>query len=272
MARFFSLLMLVIGVAPILAPVVGAQLLEVTSWRGLFVVLAAYGAVLFVVTAAVLPETLPAERRRPLGLGHTLRTYGRLLADRSFAGYTLGSGLAFAAMFAYIAGSPFVLQDVYGLSPQAYAGVFALNALGLVVASQINGRLVGRISPRRLMDAGLALGAGAGVALLGVVWAGGIGLAGVLPALFVSVSSVGVITPNSVALALSGHADDAGSASALLGVTQFLLGALVAPLVGLWGTDTALPMAAAIAVLGVGAAVTLLVLARPGAEPAPQGR
>jgi DHA1 family bicyclomycin/chloramphenicol resistance-like MFS transporter len=266
-ARVFSLLMLVLGVAPIVAPVIGAQLLEVTSWRGLFVVLAGYGALLLAVTVVLLPETLPAERRRPLGLGHTLSTFRRLLAERAFVGYCLGSGLAFAAMFAYIAGSPFVLQEIYGLSPQVYGAVFAVNALGIVVASQVSGRLVGRVSPRRLMDAGLALAAGGGLALLGVVWAGGIGLAGVLPALFVSVSSVGLVTPNSVALALSGHPDDAGSASALLGVTQFLLGALIAPLVGLWGTDTALPMSAVIAALGVGAALTVLVLARPERAP-----
>lgn len=262
-ARFFSMLMLVIGVAPILAPVIGAQLLDVMAWQGLFLILAGYGAALFVAAAYRLPETLPPERRRDLGLGHTLRTLERLGTDRSFVGYSLSAGLAFAAMFAYISGSPFVLQDIYGLSPQLYGAVFALNALGIVAASQLSARLVGRIPPRRLLEAGLALAAAGGLTLLAVVWAGGVGLPGVLPSLFVTVASVGLVMPNSVALALSEHPDDAGSASGLLGVMQFLLGALVAPLVGLWGSGTALPMAAVIATLGVAAPLVLLALARP---------
>ena len=260
-ARFFSLLMLVNGLAPILAPVVGGQLLRVTSWRGVFVVLAAIGVGLFLATAAGLRETLPAGSRHGGGLGATLVTFRRLLADRSFVGYALSGGLAFAAMFAYISGSPFVLQGIYGVSPQLFSIMFGLNALGLMVAGQINGRLVGMVSPRRLLGAGVTASAVGSVSLLVVVVAG-LGLTGVLPALFVVVASLGFVLPNATALALSGHPQTAGSASALLGVLQFTVGAIAAPLVGLGGAHTALPMALVIAALGLSALAAFWFLAK----------
>jgi MFS transporter, DHA1 family, multidrug resistance protein len=139
-ARFFSLLMLVNGAAPILAPVLGGQVLTVTSWRGVFVVLAVIGVLLLAGTATGVPETLAAERRHAGGVAGTLRTFGRLLADRGFLGHALACGLCFGAMFAYIAGSPFVLQDIYGASPQLFSVMFAVNALGIVAATSSTGR------------------------------------------------------------------------------------------------------------------------------------
>jgi MFS transporter, DHA1 family, multidrug resistance protein len=140
MARFFAVLMLVNGLGPILAPIAGAQLLAVTSWRGIFLVLAAFGLVLLVLVAAGLRETLPPERRRSGGLVATWRVFRGLAADRDFAGYVLACGFAMAAMFAYIAGSPFVLQDIYGASPQLFSVMFAVNALGIVAATSSTGR------------------------------------------------------------------------------------------------------------------------------------
>jgi Bcr/CflA subfamily drug resistance transporter len=140
-ARYFSMLMLVAGSAPILAPVIGGQVLRVTSWRGVFVVLGLFGAALLVASALGLRETLPADRRRSGELRDTLRTFGGLLTDRVFLGYALASGFAFAALFSYISGSPFVLQQLFGLSPQQFSAVFAMNAVGIVVSGQVNGRL-----------------------------------------------------------------------------------------------------------------------------------
>ncbi len=248
-ARYFSLLMLVNGLAPILAPVIGGQLLRVTSWRGVFVVLAAIGALLLLATASGLDETLASADRHTGGLPATLSTFRRLLADRFFVGYALSSGLSFAAMFAYIAGSPFVLQDIYGLSPQLFSLVFGVNALGIMAASQINGRLVDRVPLPRLLAVGLAMTALGGIAVLAAVL-GHVGLIGVTPALCVVVSSQGIVLPNATSLALSGHPRTAGSASALLGVLQYVIGAAAAPLVGVGGTATALPMAVVIAALG----------------------
>src|SRR6266567_2850538 len=210
-ARFFSLLMLVNGLAPILAPIFGGLLLRFTSWRGVFIVLAIIGTLLLLAAATGLSETLPTERRQSGGVLATITTFRQLLANRPFMGYALSCGLAFAAMFAYIAGSPFVLQEIYGLSPQLFSVIFGTNALGLVTASQINGRLVGRVPPVRLLVAGLIATATGGVALLSVVTIGGIGLVGILPSLFVVVSSLGFVMPNATALALSDHPRIAGS-------------------------------------------------------------
>ncbi|MBX6341892.1 MAG: multidrug effflux MFS transporter, partial [Thermomicrobiaceae bacterium] len=221
-AKFFSLLMLVNGLAPILAPVVGGQLLRVTAWRGIFLVLAVVGVALALAAAAGLPEPLPPPRRQTGGLRATRSAFARLLADRAFIGYALSGALGFAAMFAYISGSPFALQDIYGLSPQAFSLAFGTNALGLALAGQVNGRLVGRVSPGRLLTVGLAASAAGGLALLAVVGFGVLGLAGVLPCLFVVVASLGFVYPNATALALSGHPRAAGSASALVGVIQYV--------------------------------------------------
>src|SRR3989442_482960 len=146
-ARFYALLMLVNGLAPILAPVFGSQLLRVGSWRVVFVTLSVIGTALLAVAAIGLRETLPPNRRTAGGLGDTLRTFRMLLADRVFLGCALTSGCAIAAMFAYIAGSPFVLEDIYGVSPQLFSLVFATNALGIIAAGQLSARLVGRIPP-----------------------------------------------------------------------------------------------------------------------------
>jgi DHA1 family bicyclomycin/chloramphenicol resistance-like MFS transporter len=250
-ARLFSILMLVTGLVPILAPIVGGQLLEVTSWRGLFVILAAVDALILVGTIFWLPETLPAERRR--AGGEAVTAFGELVRDRLFLAYAIVLALGFAQMFSYIAGSSFVLQDLYGLSAQEYGAIFGLNALGIVAASQLNGALVRRVGAERMLAAGMVTGTAAGVTLLVIVLAGGAGLAGILPCLFVSVSSVGITLPNATALALTDYPHAAGSASAVLGTFQFAVGGLAAPLVGAAGQDTAVPMAAMIAAFGIAA-------------------
>ena len=264
-ARFFSLLMLVNGLAPILAPIIGGQVLRFTSWRGVFVVLALIGAGLLVASATGLGETLPPERRQGGGAGATLARFRLLLADRAFLGPAASAGLAIAAMFAYIAGSPFVLQEIHGLSPRQFSVAFGANALGLVIAGQVNGRLVGRVSLTRLLAGGLAVGAIGGAALLVVVAAGG-GLVGILPSLFVVVASLGFVLPNAAALALSAHPRAAGSASALLGLLQYAIGAVAAPLVGSGGERTALPMAVVIAALSAASLGAFALLHRGAAS------
>lgn len=257
-ARVYAALMLVLGVAPIVAPIAGAQLLKVTSWRGVFVVLALMGGLLLASTIRWLPESLPAEQRHTGRWRTSMVVFGRLLTDRQFTGYALAGGLGFAAMFAYISGSSFVLQDIYGLSPQAFSGVFAMNACGLIALSQISARIVHRTGPRPLLLLGLVQSAVGGVGIVASVLTG-VGLAGVLPSLFVVVSAVGFTSPNATALALAEHGRTAGAASALVGVVQYVLGACAAPLVGLAGSHTAVPMAVTIAVAGAaGLAATAL--------------
>ena len=249
-ARFFSLTMIVNGLAPILAPVIGGQVLRLTSWRGVFVVLTVVGLLLVLSALLGLPETLPSGRRRSGGLRATLHTYRRLLADPALMRYSLASGLAMAAMFAYIAGSPFVIENLYGVSPQRFSLIFGTNAFGIVVLSQIGARLVGRAGAGRLLAAGLGVSLLGSLLLLASVTLGA-GLAGILPAFFLIVASIGLIGPNATALALADHPQTAGSASALIGVMQYIFGAVVAPLVGLGGMATAMPLAVVIVSLSV---------------------
>lgn len=258
-ARMYALLMLVNGLAPIVAPLLGGQLLGVTDWRGIFWLLALIGVGLLLVGWRLLPETLPRERRHGGGLAATTALFGTLLRDRAFVAVTLASGLSSAMMFCYIAGSPFVVQEIYGLSPQLYSVAFAANALGIVLLAQIGARLVGRHGPRALMRSGLLIGfAGALLLLLAVVLDAGLAL--VLAAFFTFVASIGLTTPNAAALALADHPRAAGSASGLLGLAQFAIGGAAAPLVGIAGSDTALPLALVVCTLG---AASLVAFAWP---------
>jgi len=246
MARFFSTLMLIGGVAPVVAPLIGGQILRVTDWRGVFVVLTVIGALLAALVWARLPETLPVEVRHVGGVGEALRSMRTLLADLPFAGYMLTGGFAFAALFAYISASPFVVQEIYGASPQTFSLLFGVNSVGLVAVGQINGKLlVGRVSLESVLGAGLAIVTAAAAALLlmslGVF--GEVGLAPVAAALFVLMSAMGLTLPNAQSLALLRTKHAAGSASALLGTSSFLIGAIASPLVGIAGEGTAVPMA-----------------------------
>src|SRR3954454_10453094 len=173
--RLFSSLMLVTGLAPILAPLAGGAILGLASWRGIFVVLTGLSALIAVLVAVGLQETLPPERRSDQGLRATLGVMRSLLGDRWFVGHGLAGGLGFGALFAYISGSSFVLQGIYGASPQLYSVLFAVNGLGLIAGSQLNARLVDRYGPATLLRFGLLTIAGAASALLAVVVAGGLG-------------------------------------------------------------------------------------------------
>jgi DHA1 family bicyclomycin/chloramphenicol resistance-like MFS transporter len=266
-ARTFALLMLVNGLAPILAPLVGGELLHVTDWRGIFVVLAVIGAVLLLAAWTMLAETLAPDARHGGGLASTVRVFGRLVGDREYMGYALALGLAFGAMAAYIGGSPFVLQDIYGASPQVFSLLFALNAAGIVVASQLGRAVVDRYGPRTLLDVGVSMSAVGGVGALASVLLD-TGLPTLLPSFFLLVSCIGLVFPNATALALADHPRTAGSASAGLGLSQFAIGAVAAPLAGVGGAETALPLGIVAAVLSVGSLVSLFVLSGRARRPA----
>jgi DHA1 family bicyclomycin/chloramphenicol resistance-like MFS transporter len=252
---------LVSGLAPILAPLVGGQLLHVTDWRGVFVFLAGIGAVLLFAAWWMLPDTLAPQLRHTGGLSATVHVFGQLVRDRAFMGYTLAMGAAFGAMASYISGSPFVLEDIHGVSPQLFSLLFALNAAGIVAASRVSHAIVGRYGPARLLGLGVGICAAGGLGVLASVVLD-LGLAGLLPSFFVMVGSLGIVLPNSTALALADHPRTAGSASALLGVAQFACGAIAAPLAGVGGSDTALPLAIVSATLSLAAVAFLVVLTR----------
>ncbi|MEU5773089.1 multidrug effflux MFS transporter [Streptomyces venezuelae] len=266
MARFFSTLMLISGVAPVAAPLIGGQVLRFTDWRGIFFVLTVVGTALTLLVWRRLPETLAPEKRHSGGTVEALRTMKSLLADRVFAGYMIAGGFAFAALFAYISASPFVIQEIYGASPQTFSLLFGVNSVGLIAAGQINGKiLVGRTSLNKVLAVGFAMITVAAVALLlmttGVF--GDVGLVPVAAGLFVLMSSMGLTLPNTQSLALNRTPHAAGSASALLGTSSFLVGAVASPLVGIAGEDTAVPMAVVQLACAVAAIACFVGLCRP---------
>jgi MFS transporter, DHA1 family, multidrug resistance protein len=261
-ARVFSWLILVMGLAPITAPLIGGQLLAVSGWRAIFWLLAGFGLVCLALVLFFLPETLPAERRVRAGLGEVFRVYGGLLADRHFLGFALAGGLVSAAMFAYIAGSPFVVIELYGVSPQQYGWIFGTNALGLIAASQLNRRLLASYEGTTILRGALTLAAGASVVLVLVAATGFGGLGGLLAPLFVCIASGGLVGPNATAAALAPHGRIAGSASALLGALQFAVGAASGALVGLLHNGSALPMAGVVALCCIAALASYLLLIR----------
>ncbi|MFI5871280.1 multidrug effflux MFS transporter [Streptomyces sp. NPDC051445] len=274
MARFFSTLMLISGVAPVVAPLIGAQILRGTDWRGVFLLLTGVGLLLAVVVWTRLPETLPAAERHGGGVGEALRAMRRLLGDLPFTGYMLTGGFAFAALFAYISASPFVVQEIYGASPQTFGLLFGANSIGLVLVGQVNGRLlVGRVRLDRVLAAGLVTVALASTALLlmttGVF--GEAGLAPVAAALFVLMSAMGVVLPNAQTLALTRVRHSAGSASALLGTSSFLIGAIASPLVGIAGEHTAVPMAVVQLAAALVASACFMGMCRPWTKAGPEG-
>ncbi|HEX9125507.1 MAG TPA: Bcr/CflA family multidrug efflux MFS transporter [Methylomirabilota bacterium] len=252
-ARVFSLLMLVMGLFPILAPLVGGQILVRFGWRAIFWALAAYALVCLATVLLILRESLPAERRSRGGVGEVLRVYARLLRDRGFMRYNLSNALGISGMFAYIFGSPFVFMQIFGVRPEHYGWLFGLNALGLIVASQLNHVLLRRVEGTGILSRALVVTAGAGVTLLAAASTGAGGLPGLLLPLFVYVSSLGFVLPNVVAAALAPQGRNAGSASALLGTVQFGAGAIIGTLLGALGNGTAVPMASLIAACGLSA-------------------
>ncbi|MEH7500710.1 multidrug effflux MFS transporter [Neobacillus drentensis] len=259
LTKFFALLALVNGLAPILAPVVGAQFLKIVPWQGIFIVLSIIGLLMFIVVFFGLPETHPNEKRATGGLKNTFITFKNLILDRSFMGYALVQGLVFSAMFAYISGSPFVVQNIYGGSAQMFSLIFAINGIGIMIASQTTGRLAGRIHEAKLFVFGIGMSFLGGLVLLLLLVLHADLLFVMLPLFFV-VASVGVVNTAGFSLAMQKQGKSAGSASALLGVMSLSFGGLVAPLVGLGGEHTAIPMGIVISCAGGGAVLSYMLL------------
>jgi DHA1 family bicyclomycin/chloramphenicol resistance-like MFS transporter len=259
-ARVFSTMLLITGIAPILAPTVGSFLVTLGDWRLIFQVLAGLAGLALVGIVLRLPETLPAARRNPLAVRQAFRTYGRLLQDRSFVGYALTAGLVQAAMFAYITGSSFVFTGLLGLSAQQFGLLFGLNAAGIIVASQLNNRLLRRFTFQQILRCATLGSVLASLVLVGLASTGWGGIYGLTIPLFVVVSSVGFTSPNATAGALQRHAQQAGSASALFGTLMYSCGAGAALAVSALANGTVLPMTAIMAGCTVAACVLYRLL------------
>lgn len=229
--RLFSLMMAINGIAPVVAPLIGSGLLGAGSWRWIFVALSALTLLMAVGAFSAVPETLPPERRVRGGLHTAARDVRSILRRPRYVGFTCAFALAFATLFTYISGSPFVLQETLGLSSGAYALAFGINSAGLIGASIVNGQLAGRLDPRRVLAIATTALVLLSVTLLGIVLSGP-SLWPVLVVLFLALTSLGFIMGNATALASREVRDVAGTGSALLGALQFALGAVVSPLVG----------------------------------------
>jgi MFS transporter, DHA1 family, multidrug resistance protein len=264
-ARILSRLILVIGVAPVLAPTFGGQLLGLTGWRGLFWALAGFGVIMTGIVVVFVRETLPTELRQRGGVRGTLRGYRRVMSDRRYLGYGAISAFGFLAVFGYVSGSSFAYQEVYGVSPQTFGLLFGVNGVGLVCASQLNARLVLKVPSFVILRTVLPITGAGALAMLFTTVTGAFGILGLAAPLFVVMTSLGLILPNSGALALNRHPRSAGTAAALVGMTQFVVGGLAGPIIGLAGAGSAIPMAAVIVtgVVGMGVIATLLAPGEP---------
>ncbi len=250
LTKFFSLLMLINGVAPIFGPVIGGQIMNFFDWPAIFLFLSLCGAAQFSLVFFGCRETLPREKRVQGGMLQSIRAMFRLFGNRVFLAYMLIQGFVMAGFFGYISASPFVLQNLYGLSAQQYALCFGCNGFGIMIFAQITGRLCAAYGDRTLLCAGACLSLVAAVCIA-VVAVLHLPVAFMTGALFVFVSCIGITTTTSFSLAIASQQGGAGSASGLLGVTSFVFGALSSPLVGLGGSSSAVPMAVVAVVSGL---------------------
>ena len=267
-ARVFSQLMLVMGLAPILAPMLGGVLVNVAGWQSIFLSLSLFSAAALLAVVLGLPESLPAHvPRQPLS--GALRQYLRLARDPLFIGHALTGGVAIAGMFAYIAGSPFVFIKLYGVPAEHYGWLFGTNAAGFILVAQFNARLLSRRPPGWLLVRAVWVYLLAGLALLMMSALHPAALWPLLLPLFVCIASLGCIIPNASACAMNGQGARAGSASALLGCLQFSVAAMAAALVGVLHDGSAVPMSLVISLCGLlVVSVALLTRRRQAKAPA----
>lgn len=267
LVRMLSRLALVNGLAPILAPLIGSQLLLIFPWRGIFVFLAAYGVLVVLAAVFFVVETLPPARRADLGHSTIGQRYRSLLSDRVFIGVAIIGGMTFSGLFTYLSSSSFLFQDVYGLDPQQFGLLFAVNSLGIVAGVQVSAFLMRFVGPQWILaGAGIVLLVTSGTIVLLDIRGGG--LVGILVPLFFFIMACGFSFPATQVLALSGHGSEAGTAASLLGALNFGLAGIISPIVGLFGIVNAIPMGVIMGLTAVVSIVVMWAVVRPRAVPA----
>ncbi|WP_207454568.1 multidrug effflux MFS transporter [Desertivibrio insolitus] len=266
LVRMLSRLALVVGLAPVLAPVIGSQLLVVTDWRGLFVVLAGYALAMIIAAFFLIVETLPAERRHGAEGATTLDRYKHILGDRVFVGVAIVAGMVFSGLFAYLSSSSFLFQEIYGLDAQQYGMLFAINSVGVLIGTQTSARLQKFIGPQWILAATTATQLVASLAIVALDQAGA-PLGAILVPLFFFIMSCGFSFPATQVLALVNHGREAGTAASLLGAMNFGLAGLVSPIVGFFGITSAVPMGGVMAVAAAVAIAALWFIVQPKTVP-----
>jgi DHA1 family bicyclomycin/chloramphenicol resistance-like MFS transporter len=267
LVRMLSRLSLVNGLAPILAPVIGSQLLLLAPWRGIFLFLALYGVLVVFAAIFFIVETLPPARRIDLGHSTARQRYHALFTDRVFVGVAVIAGMTFSGLFAYLSSSSFLFQDVYGLDPQEFGLLFAVNSIGVVAGVQASSFLARFIGPQWILAGAITLmvlSAGTIVVLDSL----GTGIVGILVPLWFFILACGFSFPCTQVLALANHGSEAGTAASLLGALNFGLAGLISPIVGLFGIDNAIPMGAVMGITSLVSVVVLWTVVRPRTVPA----
>jgi DHA1 family bicyclomycin/chloramphenicol resistance-like MFS transporter len=251
-AVMFSMMMLVMGAAPMLAPSLGGVVDLWFGWRAIFLALGALALVVLWFQLR-LPETHPTDKRRSAHWRSVAASYTEIAHDRRFLAYVFSGAFVFAAMFAYIGGTPFVYIGIFGVQPELYGVLFGLNVVGMMLATSINARHVARIGVDRMLRGAFAATAVLGVAVF-AVGAGGLGgLWGLVVAIFLFLATLGFIGANSTAAALAPFPHIAGAASALAGAIQFGIGAITSSLPGIFADGTPAPMCATMALCALAA-------------------
>lgn len=268
LVRMLSRLALVVGLAPVVAPVVGSQLLQVMDWRGLFWVLGAYGLVVLLAVAFLIVETLPESRRHVAGHSSMRERYRALFRDRVYLGAALVGGMTFTGLFAYLSTSSFLFQQVYGFTPQEYGILFAVNSIGVVIGVQVSSRLIRGPVPPQYIIAGTTLVHLAMAISIVVLDTSGAGFWGTAIPLWIYIAACGFTFPAVQVLALANHGAEAGTAASLLGALNFGLAGALSPLAGLFGVGTAVPMAVLMGAAAVVAVASVWLLVRPSTVPA----
>ncbi|MCD5347999.1 multidrug effflux MFS transporter [Agromyces sp. S2-1-8] len=267
LVKMLSRLALVNGLAPVLAPVIGSQLLQVMDWRGIFWVLAGYGVVVVLCVALLIVETLPPSRRHVSGHSTMRDRYAALFRDRVYLGAALVGGMVFTGLFGYLSTSSFLFQEVYEFTAQQYGLLFGVNSVGIIIGVQTSSRLMrGRVAPQWILAVTTVVLFGSAIAI-GVLDVTGAGLWGTIVPLFLFITACGFSFPAVQILALASHGSEAGTAASLLGALNFGLAGLISPLIGLMGVGSALPMAVVMTGAAAVAIIGLWALVRPKTVP-----
>ncbi|GLU90860.1 multidrug effflux MFS transporter [Agromyces sp. NBRC 114283] len=267
LVRMLSRLALVNGLAPVLAPVIGSQLLQVMDWRGVFWALAAYGVVVVVCVSFLIVETLPKQRRHAAGHSTMRERYRALFRDRVYLGAALVGGMVFTGLFGYLSTSSFLFQEVHGFTAQQYGLLFGVNSVGIIIGVQTSSRLMrGRVQPQWILAVTTLVLLGSAIAIA-VLDRTGAGLWGTIVPLFLFIMACGFSFPAVQILALASHGNEAGTAASLLGALNFGLAGLISPLIGLMGVGSAVPMAIVMTAAALVAIVALWALVRPRSVP-----
>jgi len=265
LAKFFTLLMMIGNAAPLLAPLAGSAVITFTDWTGVFIFLGIFAIILVIITTLKIKESLPKEKRVANDFAKMLINYKSLLTDRLFMGYALPAGIMFSGIFAYVSGSSFIYQIIYGVSPEVFSLLFSLNGVSLIIGAQIARIFTGRISNIRLIIIGMSLALISSLIVLITTIVIGPLYALVIP-LFLFMTSIGMVSPIFSALALESQGHIAGSASALMGVMPFLLGSITSPLVGIAGENSSLPLGIILVTTCTLSLLVYIVLVRAGSS------